>query len=270
MTASLTASPLNTTSPYSQKVAIARHAFITPERLPATPQELAALAPGARPPLLHDGLRLARWTLGEGPNVVLVHGWNGRATQWVPWLPALVEAGFSVHLLDLPGHGESTGHEASVVHAGRALRDLCAELGQIHGVVGHSMGSAAILWALSKGLNITRSVHLAGPSSLTPVVYGMAAAHGLDAGEQRAFAGWAERFIGAPLASVDLPSIRHGLRHQGLLLHDPEDRVVPFAASEALLAAWPQARLQTVQGLGHRRILADSGVIRDSVEFLAA
>lgn len=250
------------------RLTAARVALSVPERLPATPQELSALAPGALPPLLHEGQRLARWTLGSGPDVVLVHGWSGRSTQWVPWLPALLAAGWRVQLLDLPGHGESTGQEASVVHAGRALRELCAELGTVHAVIGHSMGSAAVLWALRHGVRLNRSVHLAGPSSLTPVVHGIAAAQGLDAADRRAFAGWAEGFIGAPLASVDLPAVSPHLRHPALLLHDPDDRVVPYAASQALQGAWPLARLEPVSGLGHRRILSDEGVIRSAVSFL--
>jgi len=250
------------------RLAAARHAFSAPERIPATPQELAALAPGALPALMHEGQRLARWTLGQGPRVLLVHGWNGRATQWLPWLPALQAAGFSVTLFDLPGHGDSTGHEASVEHAARAVQALSAEIGELHALVGHSMGSAAVLAALGRGVRVQRSVHLAGPSSLTPVVYGMAAAHGLEGDDRRAFAGWAERFIGQPLARLDLAQLRDGLRHPGLVLHDPQDRVVPYAASEALAATWPQARLQATPGLGHRRLLADPDVIRQAVDFL--
>lgn len=250
-------------------LAAARHAFSAPERIPLTSAEKAALAGAAGLPLRHEGLKLARWTLGAGPRVVLVHGWNSRGAHLLGFAQPLVAAGFSVTLFDLPAHGDSTGHAASVVHAGRALRALTAELGEVHGVIGHSMGSAAALWAFAQGLQVQRSVHLAGPSSLTPMVQGIARAQGLGPADAGAFAGWVERFIGMPIASVDLARLLHGLRHDGLIVHDAEDRTVPFIASEALHAAWAGSRLDRVTGLGHRRLLTDADVIRRSVAFIA-
>lgn len=249
-------------------LAAARHAFATPERVPLSPQEKALLADAAEPPLRHEGLKLARWTLGQGPRVVLVHGWNSRGAHLLGFAGPLVEAGFSVTLFDLPGHGDSSGHAASVVHAGRALRAVMAAAGPVHAVIGHSMGSAAALLAFAHGLQVRRSVHLAGPSSLTPMVKGLAAAHGLGPADAAAFAGWVEGFIGTRIAHVDLDRLQHGLRHAGLIVHDAEDRTVPFAASEALHAAWPGSRLERVSGLGHRRVLSDAGVIARSVAFI--
>ncbi|MBW8844906.1 MAG: alpha/beta fold hydrolase [Burkholderiales bacterium] len=251
------------------QMAAARHAFSVPERIPLSAEERAALAGAAEPPLRHEGVKLARWTLGTGPRVILVHGWNSRGAHLLGFAQALVAAGFSVTLFDLPGHGDSSGHAASVVHAGRALRTLMAAVGEVHAIVGHSMGSAAALLAFAHGLQVRRSVHLAGPSSLTPMVKGLAKAHGLSPSDAAAFAGWVEGFIGTRLAYVDLDRLQHGLRHAGLIQHDPEDRTVPIAASEALHAAWAGSRFERLTGLGHRRLLADADVIARSVAFIA-
>ncbi|MBI3345577.1 MAG: alpha/beta fold hydrolase [Burkholderiales bacterium] len=251
-------------------LAAARHAFSVPERIAMSAAERTALAGAAEPPLRHEGLKLTRWTLGDGPRVVLVHGWNSRGAHLLGFARPLVDAGFSVTLFDLPGHGDSGGHAASVVHAGRALRSLAAAIGEVHAVIGHSMGSAAALLAFAHGLQVRRSVHLAGPSSLTPMVKGIATVHGLSPADTAAFAGWVEGFIGTRMACVDLERLQHGLRHPGLIVHDPADRTVPFAASQALHGAWAGSRLEPVAGLGHRRVLADADVIARSVAFVAA
>lgn len=251
-------------------LAAARHAFSAPERVPLTAEERGALAGHAEPPLRHEGHKLARWTLGAGPRIVLVHGWNSRGAHLLGFARALVDAGFSVTLFDLPAHGDSTGHAASVVHAGRALRAVVSDIAEpVHGVIGHSMGSAAALLAFAHGWRVRRSVHLAGPSSLTPMIKGLAAAQGLGPADAAAFAGWVERFIGTRITYVDLERLQHGLHHPGLIFHDPEDRTVPFAASEALHAAWAGSRFEPVRGLGHRRLLADADVIARSVAFIA-
>lgn len=262
-----TAAPL--AAPVDCRLAAARHAFSAPERIPLSADERAALTAAAEPPLRHEGIKLARWTLGTGPRVILVHGWNSRGAHLLAFARALVEAGFSVTLFDLPGHGDSGGHASSVVHAGRALRTVMTAIGDVHAVIGHSMGSAAALLAFAHGLSVRRSVHLAGPSSLTPMVKGLAAAHGLGPADAAAFAGWVEDFIGTRITYVDLERLRHGLRHPGLIVHDPEDRTVPFAASQALHAAWAGSRLEPVAGVGHRRLLADTEVIARSVAFIA-
>ncbi len=43
---------------------------------------------------------------GEGPDLVMLHGWGMHSAIWLGLLPFLT-ARFRLHLVDLPGHGES-------------------------------------------------------------------------------------------------------------------------------------------------------------------
>ena len=47
------------------------------------------------------------WSWGNGPTVLLVHGWNGRATQLGGFVEPLVARGYRVVAFDAFGHGES-------------------------------------------------------------------------------------------------------------------------------------------------------------------
>lgn len=47
-------------------------------------------------------------TLGHGPELVLLHGWAFHSGIWESWVHALKHS-FRVHLIDLPGFGQSAG-----------------------------------------------------------------------------------------------------------------------------------------------------------------
>lgn len=49
-------------------------------------------------------------SIGQGPDLVLVHGWSMHSGVWSPLLELLSEH-FRCHVIDLPGHGQSDWHE---------------------------------------------------------------------------------------------------------------------------------------------------------------
>lgn len=245
------------------------NALVHPRRVAMSDQESLHLY-GAHAGLLQfEGQSLSTWHWGtSGPRVLLVHGWESRASHWHAWVPALLAAGMRVSALDLPAHGHSSGASTDVVQAGRAVLAFARQLGSVHGVVAHSMGSAASLHAFAHGLKVQASVHIAGPSSVRRVLQGAARAGGLDANGTRALMQAFEQRTGQPLDDMELPALAPSLRHPALICHDPADAEVPFSESRQLAAAWPLARLIEASGLGHRRILRDAGVIEAGVQAL--
>jgi pimeloyl-ACP methyl ester carboxylesterase len=79
---------------------------------------------------------------GEGPAVVLLHGWPQTYDEWRPILPGLAE-GHAVYACDLPGIRESTNTDDDFTKAGMA-EDVHAAVtstiaGPVH-LVGHDIG----------------------------------------------------------------------------------------------------------------------------------
>jgi pimeloyl-ACP methyl ester carboxylesterase len=56
----------------------------------------------------HDGARIWYSSYGSGPPVVLLHGGLGHSGNWGYQVPALVESGYRVVLIDSRGHGRSS------------------------------------------------------------------------------------------------------------------------------------------------------------------
>lgn len=247
----------------------AARSFFTTWRPPVRDRDAALLVHADRSTVPFDDLRLPAWSFGDGPTVLLSHGWNGRAAQLAPLAAALATAGFRAVAFDHPAHGEAPGKRTSAPEMSRALAAVDAALGGADAVVAHSLGTVATTLAMSRDLAPRRVVYLAPP--VEPRLWATSFARHLglgpeiDAPMQRAIEAWA----GVALADLDPRPLAAGIEAPLLIVHDRDDREVPHAAGEALAAAWRGARLLTTTGLGHHRVLRDPEVGEEILRFLA-
>ncbi len=243
-------------------------AFTRPQRQAETEDDKKALAQARPVSIPYAGLELRAWTWGQGPQVLLLHGWESRASHMAGFVAPLLRAGFSVTALDAPAHGASQGETTNVLDYGKAVVAVAKHLGPLTATIAHSVGSAASLYAFAQGVQVKASVHLCGPASLTRVFQHAARAGGLDEATRQQLEDMLASSIGAPLSSMDLSQLQHGMRHPALILHDPEDKEMPYTESQALAAAWPQASLVASAGTGHRRILRKAEIHAAAVSFI--
>jgi pimeloyl-ACP methyl ester carboxylesterase len=242
--------------------------FCSPPRHEARCNEEAVLASGRAFSVAWQGQRLAAWERGTGPTVVLVHGWGSRAGRLATAACALVESGFRAVLYDAPAHGASTGRFASLPEFARALRAVADAVGPLHGVIGHSLGGAAISLALSWGLAAKRAVLLAPPSDVIVFSHAFADHVGLPPRAHDVMRRNLEVRLDMRWEEIHIGTLARGLTTPVLVGHDREDPDVPYTHAEEIAAAWPGARLHPTTGLGHRAILRDPAVVRAAVAFL--
>ncbi|TNM49522.1 alpha/beta hydrolase [Nocardioides albidus] len=98
-----------------------------------------------------NGIELHAVELGEGPLVLLVHGFPESWYSWRYQLPALAEAGYRAVAIDVRGYGGSSAPEA--IEDYRMLRHVADNVAVVEAlgedsavVVGHDWG-APIAWA---------------------------------------------------------------------------------------------------------------------------
>ncbi|MEM7437050.1 MAG: alpha/beta fold hydrolase [Myxococcota bacterium] len=210
------------------------------------------------------------WSWGDGPTVLLVHGWNGRASQLSGFIGPLVDRGYRVVAFDAPAHGESPGKQTTIPEMVRALHQVSAELGEIHGVIAHSMGGAATLLAIDEGFAIERAVLIAPPSDPALFVTHFARALGLSRELELRLRANIERRAGRRLEELRVDRLTPSKAQSLLVIHDEDDSQVPIEHGISIAETWPNASLVATQGLGHRRILRDAYVNKRSVGFIDA
>lgn len=210
-------------------------------------------------------------TWGVGEPVYLVHGWGGRSEQLGGLVAPLVAAGHRVVCFDGPGHGTSPGPRSTTIpELADALRAVVAEHGRPHAVIAHSLGAAVTAHAVRNGLR-PRALVLLAPTAdprrvLDHFVHRIGAGPRVRAGVERAVA----RRVGLPWEAFHVPSLHRSVPvPPTLVVHDADDREIGPEHGRAIADVWPGARLLQTEGLGHRRLLRDPGVIDEAVRFVA-
>lgn len=238
-----------------------------------TPQREKASYANARHTRILFGaktLKVLEW--GQGPTILLVHCWGGRATQLCEFVEALVGQGLRVVSFDGPAHGESDGKRTDMFEFQTALATVAKSVAPVEGVIAHSFGAAMTLLALRDlGLNAKRFVLISSFKSCewfldafgqffrtSPrVIQQMKNDFDVRRGE---LVHWAQLSMIEVIAQVKEPI---------LLVHDRSDSEIPFSHSLLLKEASNGAELLATDGLGHRRILRDAWVIKQAVQFVS-
>ncbi|HYR12050.1 MAG TPA: alpha/beta fold hydrolase [Longimicrobium sp.] len=255
--------------------AVERHAasiFLTPPRVRPNGVVLEDADAGRYALEVREGeLRVAAWSWGSGPTVLLAHGWGGTAADMAPLAERLQAAGYRAVLFDFPAHGRSAGRRTNMVEWLRMIRAIAATVGPVHALAGHSFGAAALAIALAEHeMDVRGAVLLAPVIGPALFVDRFSGTIGLPPARAEGMMRHIAETIGREPRSLDARwAVKH-LHVPALVVHDPADREVPWAHAESIADAWPGSRLVAADGLGHRRLLRDERTLATVTDFIHA
>ncbi len=256
-------------------------------------------APGG----IGDNTRMHIESLGNGPSLVLLHGWALHGGVFAPLVQRL-SARYTLHLVDLPGHGYS--RDSAVPLALDATVDA---------ILARTPPAAWLAWSLGGLFALraaARSPHVRGVAMVaaTPrfvrsddwphaVEASVFAQFGLDL--RNDYAGTLERFLaldtmGSEHARSELRTLKHDLYARGepapsalqeglrlleqgdlrgvlpalsvpsLWLAGRRDLLVPSKAMRAAAEIAPHARFVEIAGGGHAPFLGHADVVAAEVD----
>jgi pimeloyl-ACP methyl ester carboxylesterase len=228
----------------------AYHLWFRTRRYPEWAAGRRAAETAERETLRVDGVPVAVYCWGDGPIVLFVHGWSGRATQVAAFIRPLRQAGYRVMAVDAPGHGETPGKRTNILEWARVLQAFVQRYGPVHSAITHSFGGMVLAFAMARGLAVGRVVCIAAPARLEFLV---------------------ERFAGIlAMPHSVVANLKARLDTPALVIHDEDDAGVPWQHGRQIAGAWSGAQFVKTQGLGHSRILRHPAVIEQVVAFIGA
>ena len=249
---------------------LAEHLFLTPPRTRRPAAEIELLAGARARPMRVGGRRIETWAWGEGPSVLLLHGWGGRGAQLGALVGPLVARGFTVVTFDAPGHGASDPGPVTIAEMTAAIRAVAASHGRTAGLIAHSVGALAASRALHEGLEVGAAVYIGPAAELTTPAARFTEAFGFSRDVRERMARRIEARLGQPWSTFTMTALAPALPTPLLVIHDRGDAEVPWQHGVTTTRAWRGAELLLTDGLGHRRILRAPDVVSAAVAFVAA
>jgi hypothetical protein len=219
--------------------------------------------------LQHGAHSIPVYSWGKGPVVLGVHGWAGAGIQFGAWVNPLVEAGYRVVLFDAPAHGRAQGSSTDLFEMAEVTAKVADSVGQVHGILAHSMGCIATARAIKDGLNSQHLVMLAPPLSLTAVMGNLGQQLGLSQDVLDVHLRlMEERFGQSVWDKLDLEALSRSLTQRGVIVFDDDDTSVAPNESERISTNWQAAQVLRTRGLGHYRLLWSPLVIETVLQDL--
>lgn len=210
----------------------------------------------------------------EYPTVLVVHGWQSRSEHMASLCAYLCGRGYRVISIDLPGHGRSSGRKLDMARAVAAVRESELWFGPFVAGVGHSFGSAVLASAMSglvrgfEPVSFDRLALISSPSAMAPVFEGFGKFVGLGQKSQKWMNEQVRIIAGLPIEMFDIPAVLAGLKTPVSVVHCRDDKELPIDYARLIGAAGDHVSVHEVEGLGHRRIIANEGVHQIVSDFL--
>ena len=237
--------------------------FFKPKSYALTPFEQQYLKNGTPFHIHVHDKDIRCWKWGQGPGILFVHGWNGRGVNFAYFFKSVIDAGYSVITYDAPAHGESEGQVTNYFELSDTVRSF---LDPSHGfniqsIIAYSIGGSATINCISKDNPSVDAVLIAPALKLKELLFNAFNYHGVPEVAYRNLVADMERYYGYDVHQDNPDVLVKYISSKMLIVHDKDDRTIPYTDSKRLSEKTDNFYLHTTEGLGHKRILRDNNVI---------
>jgi pimeloyl-ACP methyl ester carboxylesterase len=223
---------------------------------------------------------LKGYSMGNGNNVLLVHGWGSRASHLALLARYLVKNGFHVLLFDGPAHGCSRRKEqkdvSNLFEFGRAISCVAKSMGNTYAVIGHSFGATAAAFTiagtgplLEYRIAAEKLILISAPESVSRIIERFSRSRNeMDMITELTQS--LEHAFDFKVPDYTLLSALEHLNTGVLIIHDEHDEEIPVSDALRVNESTEGSKLVLTKGSGHQKILMNRDMLHAVREFLSA
>ncbi len=227
--------------------------FCTPRRGGVLPIQEEFLRDASYERITVDGMEIQtyRWK-GEGPKVLLLHGWESNTYRWRNLIGFLKDARYEILAFDAPAHGHSSGKILNVIRYTACTRSV-VERYQPDYIIGHSMGGLTAVYHQYRHPenSLKKIVTIGSPSDLEDLMLQYQKILNFNGQVLTALDLYFKELFGFGIRDFSTAKYAIDLDIKGLLIHDELDTIAPFRASEKVHRNWKGSKLVRTKGYGH-------------------
>ena len=244
--------------------------FCYPMRPALNAKQKQFLESGKDKTLEHNGTEIQTYKWGNGTTKLLfLHGWQSHTYRWKRYIEFFDKNEYTIHALDAPGHGMSGGKQLSVPLYSEVISKYVDKIGDVHAVIGHSIGGFSALYTFYKNRELfsPKLILLAPPGEANEFFTFYKKALGLSARTERLIMNRFQETFGHAPGYYSAPYFASAVRAKGLIIHDEDDTETSVVHARRISANWKTSQLQITKGFGHN--LKSDVVVNSVIEFVA-
>lgn len=255
--------------PESTASAIARALATRTQPAPVTSLEQTAMAQASKLYYGKNNKNVA-WAWGDGPLVIFVHGWGGRAAQMAPLALHIAKLGFRSVAIDVTGHGDSPKRHTRWEYFLRDIAALSQSLHEdVYAYVGHSAGGLTMMAARkSKGIRAQRYVCICAPSHPFPPITAIQRKLNPKKGVLERYKEYIAKQFETTWEQLQTGCSYANAGQDMLLCYDKMDRYIDHSEGDKIQSLCSGSRLIKTSAYSHLKILTAPEIIEAVGEFL--
>ena len=137
-------------------------------------------------------------------------------------------------------------------------------------MIGHSLGGMSVINSLGRGLQTDKAVIIGSGNTTKAITEDFLVTIGMKQKLTPILINLFERKYNDKMTNYDVADQALKVNVPVLIIHDKNDKDVPFTAAEAISKNLQKNELLITTGLGHRKILGDEKVIEKIVQFVTS
>lgn len=244
--------------------------FSTPQTKKVRQREVVVLKGALHKKVQVGGLDIQVYEWGRSDKIAyLLHGWEGNGGSMGAFVSPLSQMGYKVITFDGPAHGKSSGKQSNMMEFAKIFNGLVKIYGPAEIIVAHSFGTGVALYsAVEYGIQPKAAALLSGTNKIEDIFFEFSKLMNLDRKQEISLFDYITNYYGINVKDMVMNEYakKSGIKN-ALLVHDKNDRVIPYSNTEALAKDWEAANVLQVENTGHYKMLWAPVVVNATIDF---